>query len=73
MNEVTAFMFYMYNKWNIEESIKVFGQNLGEHIYRKWQRAWEDEHDSNLWFYSQLDSACRSLLVERANFWYNHG
>ena len=55
MNEVTAFMFYMYNKWSIEESIKVFGQNLGEHIYRKWQQAWEDEHDSNLCFYSQLD------------------
>lgn len=61
MNEVTKFMFYMFNKWNEEEANNLFG-NLGHHIWSKYL----DTQDKLL-FYANLDTECRQKLVNRAN------
>lgn len=34
-NEVTKFMWYMCNRWNLDEARFLFGDNLGAHIYQK--------------------------------------
>lgn len=62
MNEVTNFMLYMYNRWNVYEANKVFGDSLGKHIWGKWL----ERTDSLIW-YSELDNECRQKLVDRAN------
>lgn len=66
-NEVTNFMYYMYNVWNKEEAINLFGEWLGKHIYSKWC----DLHDKELIFYASLDNECRQKLVDRANEYYS--
>lgn len=66
-NEVTNFMLYMFNVWNMKESIRVFGVNLGEHIFNKWL---DMRHDDLRW-YASLDDKCRQKLVDAANEYYN--
>lgn len=70
-NDVTNFMYYMYNKWCIGEAKKVFGDNLGEHIYEKWTEKSEYSIDQNLSWYADLDKDCRQKIVDRANELYN--
>ena len=65
MNEVTNFMYYIYNKWNEYEAEKVFGEVLGAHIWSKWL----NKGDSLIW-YADLDAECRQKLVDRANSIY---
>lgn len=67
-NEVTNFMYYMYNKWCIGEAKKIFGDNLGEHIFSKWIEHRKDQ----LYWYSELDTSCRQKIVNRANEIYNN-
>lgn len=64
-NEVTRFMLYICNRYNLTESKRVFGDNLGVHIYNK---RWEIR-DILMW-YGALDKECRQKLVDRANELY---
>ena len=64
MNEVTNFMYYMFNKWCYDECIKLFGQNLGSHIWKKYE---DNESSDKLYWYASLDNKCRQKLVDRAN------
>ena len=68
-NEVTNFLYYMYNKWCIGEAKKVFGDILGEHIFNKWVHHRSGLGD--LYWYSELDDVRRNKIVERANEIYN--
>ena len=70
-NEVTNFMYYMYNKWCIGEAKKVFGNNLGEHVFSKWVHHRKDTGLGDLYWYSELDNKCRRKIVDRANELYN--
>lgn len=70
-NEVTNFMYYMYNVWNIVEAKAVFGTNLGEHIYDKYIHYHNSAGLGDLYWYSELDENCRQKLVDRANEIYN--
>jgi hypothetical protein len=54
----------------MEESKKVFGENLGKHIFEKWVWYRQNGGDQLVW-YANLDSACRRKLVDRANELYN--
>ena len=67
-NEVTNFMYYMYNRWNMAEAKNLFGNNLGQHIYEKWMAY----HEDNLRWYAELDVKCRQMLVDRANEIFNN-
>lgn len=60
-NVVTYFMWYIYNKWNENECIHVFGEDLGAHIWSKWMNRMEA-----LRWYADLDEKCRQMLVDRA-------
>ena len=67
MKTVRNFMWYMYNKWNRQEAIYVFGENLGNHLYNKWMRYYENVRDYNLTFFAEIDNECRTKIVQRAN------
>lgn len=66
MNEVTKFMFYLFNRWDKSEAIQIFGDNLGRHIYGKWLWCRENGADQLVW-YAELDRECQNKLVARAN------
>jgi len=64
VNQVTAFMLYIYNRWNIQEARDLFGNNLGEHIFSKYLH--HRKGLGELFWYSELDTDCRRKFVERA-------
>jgi len=66
-NEVTNFMYYLYNKWNIYEAKRLFGLDLGAHIWKKYLEC----GSAVLYWYGELDSECKQKLVDRANEIYN--
>ena len=65
---VTYFMWYVFNVWNIAESKAMFGYQLGIHIYKKYV---EYRRDVLRW-YSELDTDCKTQLVNRAYEVYNN-
>jgi hypothetical protein len=70
-NEVTNFLFYVYNKWSKEESVRLFGNDLGNHIFNKWVEKHEYSNDITMSWYADLDKKCRQKIVDRANELYN--
>lgn len=69
-NEVTNFLFYIYNKWSKEESVRLFGNDLGNHIFNKWIDCFSCS-DRTMYWYANLDNTCRRKIVDRANEMYN--
>ena len=69
-NEVTNFAFYLFNKWSKEEAIRLYGNNLGNHIFKGWGGYRERGGDQLEW-YANLDDSCRRKIVDRANELYN--
>lgn len=67
MKSVRNYMWYMYNKWNHQEAIRIFGENLGNHIFDKWVSYAENVRDYTMMFFADLDNECRTKIVERAN------
>lgn len=65
-NLVTYFAWYMFNKWSLDEAIQVFGFELGNHIYMKWEDVVLKGDGDQLRFYCNLDTVCRNKLVQRA-------
>lgn len=70
-NVVTYFMWYMFNKWDKNEAHKLFGQNLGDHLFGKWVAKGENTHDQTMSWYADLDKELRNKVVERAIEVYN--
>ena len=70
-NEVENFMYYMYNRWCIDEAHLLFGKSLGDHIYAKWTEKIEYSIDRTMSWYGELDKKCRQKIVDRANELYN--
>jgi hypothetical protein len=70
-NEVTNFMYYIYNKWSKEESVRLFGNDLGNHIFNAWVGKHEYSNDITMSWYADLDNECRRKIVDRANDLYN--
>lgn len=68
MNEVTYFMYYMYNKWCYDECVALFGQSLGSHIWQKYE---DNRGGDKLYWYASLDRTCQQKLVDRANEIYD--
>lgn len=64
INQVTCFMYYMCNKWDMDEARFLFGKELGEHIFDKYLKV-ASERDT-LAFYGELDNVCRNTIVRRA-------
>lgn len=73
-NDVTSFMFYMWNRWCKEECMKVFGDgHIGEHIWSKWCGACDKMGSSRgaaEIFYAELSTGNRDKLVRRATECY---
>ena len=66
MNEVTNFMYYIYCRWSLEEAIKIYGEDLGNHIWDKWCQCLDLDDPTMMW-YASLDTKCKGLVVARAN------
>lgn len=65
-NEVSNFAYYVFNRWSLEESKKLFGLDLGVHIFQKWTECVSSRR-GELYWYCELDSECQQKLVDRAN------
>ena len=65
-NEVECFMYYMFNKWDKSESIRLFGENLGLHVFGKWVAKGENTHDQTMSWYADLDKGLRDKLLNRS-------
>ena len=64
---ILSFFIYMYNRWNLDESVEIFGKQLGAHIFNKWEYAGQDIG----LFFIDLDEECQLKLQERAFSMYN--
>lgn len=60
-------MFYLFNKFDENESKFLFGDNLGSHLWNTFVNCRFDGFK----FFVQCDSEARDLLVARANTIYN--
>lgn len=69
-SEVENFMYYMYNKWCLNEAHLLFGESLGDHIFNKWFGKREYSHDITMSWFADLDKKCRQKIVDRANELY---
>lgn len=69
---VTYFMWYVFNVWNIAESKAVFGYQLGTYVYKKYVEYVFDNRMDVLRWYSELDTDCKTKLVNRAYEVYNN-
>ena len=65
-NEVTNFMYYIFNRWSEGEAVHIFGENLGKHIFSKYVD-YVQRHLGELRFYAELDNGCKQKMVDRAN------
>ena len=70
-NDVELFMYYMYNVWCLDESIALFGERLGNHIFKKFVDKREYSHDQTMSWYSDLDKECRDKIYNRAKEYYS--
>jgi hypothetical protein len=68
--DVLNFMYYLLNKWCEDECNLLFGESLGEHIYKKYVYCLQEGFGHLLWF-SALDNECKCKIIERANEIYN--
>lgn len=67
-NNVTSFMFYMWNRWSKEECKHIYGIKW-EHFWDKWLWVYKrlnGPHGAAEVFYSELSTGNRNKLVERA-------
>lgn len=65
MKDIMNFIYYMFNKWTYEESVRLFGLTLGKHIHMKRS----GEKDTLRWF-AELDQDSREKILKRANELY---
>lgn len=54
LDAVNSLFYYMWNEWSKEESLKIFGNVMGEHFYSKWniyngnfESLWANMSDEN--------------------------
>ena len=72
-NETLSVMIYLANSWSKEESIKIYGDILGNHIWSKWV-GYNDDCNAiyaNAKLIYELDSINLELLAIRATQLYN--
>ena len=62
-------MYYIFNRWSEAESVRIYGTNLGQHIWKKYIE-YQERHLGELRFYAELDNVCRQKLVDRADELY---
>ena len=71
--ETLSVMIYLANSWSKEESIKIYGEILGNHIWNKWV-GYNDDCNviyANAKLIYKLDSINLELLAIRATQLYN--
>lgn len=68
---ITKFMWFMYNRWNQQESVAIFGDNLGQHIYFKYIELVNERNMDILYWYSTLDKTSRMQLINRVEQCYD--
>lgn len=69
INQVTNFMYYMYNRWNLTEAKYLFGKVLGQHIFDKYIGY---GYGKELLWYAELDSTSKQKLIDRVDKLYSN-
>ena len=67
MNEIKNFGYYLFNKWCLEESVRLFGDDLGNHIWKKWHSVVREGCGDHLYWFMNLDDSCKQKLIDRVN------
>lgn len=67
MSEVMKFGYYLFNKWNFDECVNLFGEDLGNHIWEKWHSVVRDGCGDQLFWFMNLDDTCKKKILDRAN------
>jgi len=62
-------MYYLFNRWSEAEAVRIYGDNLGHHIWKKYID-YMNRQLGELRFYAELDNVCRQKLVDRADELY---
>lgn len=72
-SELDCFLFYMWNVWSKGESVAIFGECLGNHIWGKWLHKCgvSGVCGAPASIYSELDADKRRKIVDRAIKHYN--
>lgn len=72
-SELECYLYYMWNAFNDYTCNRIFGNDLGNHIFDKWevciQRCRMDGAPAAL--FADLDDECRQKLTEAAVAYYN--
>lgn len=70
---IDSYMKFMYNQWDYNMCISIFGEMLGDHIWGKWldtrERDGIDAAITNIWW--ELDRDCIEKILARAFETYN--
>lgn len=72
-SELECFLYYMWNAFNYDKCIQIFGEYLGNHIINKWVGYIEQcgAEGAPALLYANIDDDCRKKLVEAAITYYN--
>ncbi len=71
MKDIMNLGYYLYNKWSLGESKKIFGKNLGLHVWERWNEVVRFGCGDHIYWFMNLDEGCRQKIVDRANELYN--
>lgn len=72
-NDVSTFFYYMWNAFNKEECLSLFGIDLGYHIWEQYKEILVDQCGRGVIeeLYSKIDDECRQKLVTRSKEVYD--
>lgn len=72
-SELDCYLYFMWNAWSYDECIALFGENLGKHIWSKWNALCCDcgVAGAPAALYAALDEEKHQTLKERAVAYYN--
>lgn len=71
-SELDCFFYFMWNEWSKEVCIEIFGENLGNHYWSKYERFLsESVSGAPAIMYGVMDASKRRKIVDRAIKHYN--
>lgn len=72
-SQLDCYLYFMWNDWDKDKCLKMFGMDMGEHIWAKWRSSLCNcgIGGAPSAFYSSLDADRRKAIVAAAVAHYN--
>lgn len=71
MKEIMNLVYYLCNQWSLDECRKMFGNELGRHVWERWNDVVRFGCGDQVYWFMNLDKGTRQRIVDRANELYN--